>query len=431
MPLELVTLTSDGRVVTDYEPSDGDVVAVWLRGSKSYRYTPEIEGNVLRWEDNGELWCGCYDLEVRITQADGSKLRAYHTSVLSVVNETSVVTDDDTSDFLAEGAELDAAFFEMAKGDPGTTSWEDITDKPELYTKTETDTLLNGKANTADVTALARRVTTAEGQIAGKQDTLVSGENIKTINGQSLLGGGNITIEGGGDPYAALRAMYIAADPRPQSDPDRLRYNAQTRCYEMNRLTDITEEQMAAIFAHGHILSTYSSGHLRIGDARTLYPISGNAYYVINSNYFQYAPSIESVRLCAKTISCAAVSTAINNCFQNSMTNLRYILDVIQCHSGKFGTGAFGECAALEYVRLKGLKGDIYFKQCSKLNYESLRFLVDNAANTAAITVTVHATTYGYLTGTIEPTEQVGGTSAEWQQIVAEATAKNISFATA
>lgn len=30
-----------------------------------------------------------------------------------------------------------------------------------------------------------------------KQDTLVSGTNIKTINGQSILGEGNINIEGG------------------------------------------------------------------------------------------------------------------------------------------------------------------------------------------------------------------------------------------
>lgn len=34
--------------------------------------------------------------------------------------------------------------------------------------------------------------------LAGKQDTLVSGTNIKTVNGQSLLGNGNIQIEGGG-----------------------------------------------------------------------------------------------------------------------------------------------------------------------------------------------------------------------------------------
>ena len=34
--------------------------------------------------------------------------------------------------------------------------------------------------------------------ILGKQDTLVSGENIKTINGESILGSGNIEIQGGG-----------------------------------------------------------------------------------------------------------------------------------------------------------------------------------------------------------------------------------------
>ena len=34
--------------------------------------------------------------------------------------------------------------------------------------------------------------------ISGKQDTLISGTNIKTINNQSILGEGNITIEGGG-----------------------------------------------------------------------------------------------------------------------------------------------------------------------------------------------------------------------------------------
>ena len=38
----------------------------------------------------------------------------------------------------------------------------------------------------------------AASDVAGKQDALVSGSNIKTINGQSLLGSGNITISGGG-----------------------------------------------------------------------------------------------------------------------------------------------------------------------------------------------------------------------------------------
>ena len=40
-------------------------------------------------------------------------------------------------------------------------------------------------------------------KVNGKQDTLVSGTNIKTVNGNSLLGSGNITIEGGGSDITA------------------------------------------------------------------------------------------------------------------------------------------------------------------------------------------------------------------------------------
>lgn len=38
----------------------------------------------------------------------------------------------------------------------------------------------------------------ARALIAAKQDTLVSGVNIKTVNGQSILGSGDISVGGGG-----------------------------------------------------------------------------------------------------------------------------------------------------------------------------------------------------------------------------------------
>ena len=50
-----------------------------------------------------------------------------------------------------------------------------------------------------DLVSRITEVITAIGvAIKGKQDNLVSGTNIKTINSQSLLGSGNIVISGAG-----------------------------------------------------------------------------------------------------------------------------------------------------------------------------------------------------------------------------------------
>lgn len=83
-----------------------------------------------------------------ITDAQGADLTNYYTK-----SETSGATEISTA--LA------------SKADTATT-----------YTKTETDNAITAATST-------------------KQDTLVSGTNIKTINNESILGSGNITIQGG------------------------------------------------------------------------------------------------------------------------------------------------------------------------------------------------------------------------------------------
>lgn len=47
--------------------------------------------------------------------------------------------------------------------------------------------------------------------ISGKQDVLVSGTNIKTINGESLLGSGNIVVGGGGS-YSGGTGISISGN---------------------------------------------------------------------------------------------------------------------------------------------------------------------------------------------------------------------------
>ena len=52
---------------------------------------------------------------------------------------------------------------------------------------------INGKANVGHTHAISE-ITNLQSTLHGKQATLVSGTNIKTINGNSILGGGNISV---------------------------------------------------------------------------------------------------------------------------------------------------------------------------------------------------------------------------------------------
>lgn len=72
-----------------------------------------------------------------------------------------------------------------------------------------TKTELEGKVDDADIADMLTKSEAAStyqpkgeyattSQLSGKQDTLVSGTNIKTVNGNSLLGEGDITIQAGG-----------------------------------------------------------------------------------------------------------------------------------------------------------------------------------------------------------------------------------------
>jgi hypothetical protein len=68
------------------------------------------------------------------------------------------------------------------------------------------------KAITSSTTPLKDQVVANTTSLGGKQDTLVSGTNIKTINNTSILGSGNIDIQGGGSSYTAGDGIDITND---------------------------------------------------------------------------------------------------------------------------------------------------------------------------------------------------------------------------
>ena len=301
-----------------------------------------------------------------------------------------------------------------------------------------------------------------------KQDTLVSGENIKTVNGIDVLGNGNIVInptimdlkwttnvattrklvpaelrsKGVKIAYRDNNSVYHVEQYQVDAVDDAswendvnwkgcrtpltplfeaagIAFNDVSGFYEYNELTDITEYQAAKIYCMSGI-STGQKGRLVKG-ARTLLapPFIGHD--------MQEAYSSTDV---LETIEPAVDSgpyNGIKNAFSNN-PKLRKVIGEQKLLSGGF---TILNAPKLEYIKVKFIGADCSIKSSPLINYESVRYWVDNANNTKEITITVHPTTYGYLTGTIEPTPEVGGTKEEWMQIVTDATEKQITFATA
>lgn len=79
-------------------------------------------------------------------------------------------------------------------------------------------------------------------------------------------------------------------------------------------------------------------------------------------------------------------------------------------------------CKSLQEIRIKKLRYNVNLKDSPLLTLESFQYLVENATNTSAITVTVHADVYAKLT---DPQQ------ADWYAVNTAAQGKQISFAAA
>ncbi len=149
----------------------------------------------------------------------------------------------------ADKAKVDSALQEYTETDPTVPDWAKTPTKP-TYTAKEvgalpdttripskvselendskyiTEQSLDGYAKTADIPTKTSELTNDSGfltehqDLSGKQDTLVSGTNIKTVNGESVLGEGDIPIDLGGcvktegDELAAIAALVVELNAR-------------------------------------------------------------------------------------------------------------------------------------------------------------------------------------------------------------------------
>ena len=87
----------------------------------------------------------------------------------------------------------------------------------------------------------------------------------------------------------------------------------------------------------------------------------------------------------------------------------------------------------LEEINLHNIsKNYKYLYKAPKLNYSSVKCMIENRGGTDAITIWYHADVYNKILGTADDTAYAtsGGTKEEWMALADLATSKNITLAT-
>lgn len=140
------------------------------------------------------------------------QLQAQMETLTSTVNTTQTDLTTETQNRISAQTDLQATITALQKALNTETNARETADA-ELNTLIEalqTDSTNNTQGLAAEVTARTEADTALQAQISNlslnKQDELVSGATIKTINGQSVLGEGDIPIEGGGTSVTVVQS---------------------------------------------------------------------------------------------------------------------------------------------------------------------------------------------------------------------------------
>ena len=177
-------------------------------------------------------------------------------------------------------------------------------------------------------------------------------------------------------------------------------FNETTGYFELNGLTDISYEEMRAIFERPltniYSISRYLSKHIR-----TNISVLGGASYanggasmqignIFNSSTAEVAVINENH---STILGHGVLATSMGDSFR-SARYLRAVLSPIRVENG-YVSNDFKGCYSLEtiYIGLKGNK-TFSFEDSPNLSVASILYMLNNEAVTTPITITLHATAY-------------------------------------
>ena len=237
------------------------------------------------------------------------------------------------------------------------------------YEKSATDTLLADKVSKSDIVQSTGESTTSV--MSQKASTMAFAANTPS-----------------GDP---MHNVYVKVGAK---------WNAQTGFWELNGLTDITNEQMLTIYIETNnflmnqsdMEACYCFSKCRTNIPNTPYLSTIGRLRTKWIDFFRQSANIEVIVF--NTFSSYYFKPDTLSGVFLGCINLRLIdgiLDVSKCK--KQHSSDFFNCGKLESVKLYKLNYSIGLTYCKMLSSESVQYMIENATD-ATITITLHPEAY-------------------------------------
>nr|DAR07292.1 MAG TPA: MAEBL protein [Caudoviricetes sp.] len=326
-------------------------------------------------------------------EAENNRVKAENTRVEKENNRQKAESTRDTNEQSRKEAETNRVKAEEGR----VTEFNRLKSESETATQNATEQANYAKEQGDNVAGTVNEIKTAQDELTTSINNLTTVLNTQQGN----------------------RALYVAAGAV---------YNEKTGFYELNGLTDITEEQMRTIYIQTHHVTrqtSFAASLANTNSIRTNYPLEvfGGYRHIDVHAMFAGCVSLEVAAL-GINVNRIVYPSSVHYLFQNCK-KLKEVICIIRMDYANFSEKyekMFYQCFALVSVRLRGVKYDISFSDSPLISLESLQFMITNAANTSPIIVTVHADVYAKIQDE---------SNADWHALIEAATAKQITFATA
>lgn len=203
-------------------------------------------------------------------------------------------------------------------------------------------------------------------------------------------------------------------------------WNSSSKSWTVGSVTGISNSVMTKIYSLSHNVlnnSNWDSALYSVSIPVNLPPRKSPNQYIgdltkVSANAAFTNSNMQEIHICPAVyrVIFGKCDRAFANCKQ-----LKKVVGIMVFEQGAFAD-TFANCSNLQNIQIKYARYNIKLAGSPLLTLESFQYLVENATNTSAITVTVHADVYAKLT---DPQQ------ADWYAVNTAAQGKNISFATA